>query len=791
MQKISLYIQPQIGLDLSENTTEFVNTDLMEEELITVTQVIKDLRNLDQLYTDYSRSFNLPASKTNNKIFKSWYNADVNQFDSNVYCNARIFLNHLSFREGKIKLNSVTMKNQKPFIYKVTFFGNTSTLKEVLKQDEISDLTWLNEFNHTATNTSVRNSLTSGQNFTVDGIAYNKAVVYPLLAHSQAYLYNQTGDFDNGMNIAITAQDNSKRGVLAEDLKPAIKVSLIIKAIEEKYGLTFKTGNFFQSNVFDNFYMWLHREKGKMPLAGTWVGNVNQTYTGSGDVTELTNAPSSVFGYFSTGTGIWFLRMTNYSNVIYSGNSFRITVTITPTSGTSTARYDLQILDARNWRVISAENNLSGTSSVVYEIGYGTSDFIDDYENTFGGSFYDQRAVVPRLISQDAIQFRSIIKIERIYGYENDSGTVVDENLTATFTSVSTTISPQDALVTITDQTPKMKVKDFLSGLFKQFNLIAYIDELTEEIIVQTLDNYYALGNQVDISKYVIVDEHEVDEVMPFGEIDLEYLPPKSILAQQYEQTNNKAFGSATHTVETDSTETFKIKSPFEHMMFEGLDERDTGERTSLVTGTFLNQDLKPSIGAPLLMFINPLSIGTTNTINFVDSTRTSDVLGAEVPSGVRYTLSDYHRPDNYNELGTATTPPEHNLNFGSEINEILRTDYGGNNNSLFQKYFQNYITRVFSKKARLLKIEAVFPVSILSKLKLNDLIVLGTTAYTINKMSTKLQSGRTSLELLSEPVYDVTSDTISMTYSGTSFCQNVSDPVPTFSPSGGTFTTT
>jgi len=120
-----------------------------------------------------------------------------------------------------------------------------------------------------------------------------------------------------------------------------------------------------------------------------------------------------------------------------------------------------------------------------------------------------------------------------------------------------------------------------------------------------------------------------------------------------------------------------------------------------------------------------------------------------------------------------------------------LRTDYGGNNNSLFQKYFQNYITRVFSKKARLLKIEDVLPVKILTKLKLNDLIVLGTTAYTINKMSTKLQSGRTSMELLSEPVYDVTSETISMTYSGTAFCQNVSDPVPTFSPSGGTFTTT
>ena len=64
MQKLILYIQPQ--LTNTNATQDFVRVDLMEEELISLTQVIQDVSDIDKLFTDYSRTFNLPASKTNN-----------------------------------------------------------------------------------------------------------------------------------------------------------------------------------------------------------------------------------------------------------------------------------------------------------------------------------------------------------------------------------------------------------------------------------------------------------------------------------------------------------------------------------------------------------------------------------------------------------------------------------------------------------------------------------------------------------------------------------------------------
>ena len=53
MQKITLYIQPQ----LTNTTTaqDYVSVDMMEEDLITLTQVIQDVKSIDKVFTDYSK----------------------------------------------------------------------------------------------------------------------------------------------------------------------------------------------------------------------------------------------------------------------------------------------------------------------------------------------------------------------------------------------------------------------------------------------------------------------------------------------------------------------------------------------------------------------------------------------------------------------------------------------------------------------------------------------------------------------------------------------------------------
>ncbi len=742
MQQLILYIQPQ--LRTSSDTQDFVRVDLMEAELISLTQVIQDVSDIDKLFTDYSRTFNLPASKTNNKIFKHWYNPDIDGFDANIFCQSRIELNHLHFRFGKIQLNEVVMKQNEPSMYKVTFFGDTVNFKNLINEDQLSDLVWLNNFNHSGNLTNVKDGLENGLNFTVDSVAYNDAIIYPLIAHSQSYIYDGTNNMDTGLNISTHSSHHQQRGVLTEDLKPAILIKHIIKAIEQQYNITFKTGEFFDSAVMNNLFMWLHREKGKMVTAGTWVGN-SDTYSCSGNCTELTNT-ANLYGYFTLNTGIFLWKKYINSGVTVTEDETTITFEVVPAGAYTGVEYDLEIVRANNWQSFAISQNNSGTSSVTLEIG--TANGLDN-DVLFAYDIFNGIQWVGRLSSESSIQFQAKFIINRKVSFVTNDGTTTTYNNTATFTSSSATLQPQDKYVVITEQMPKLKIKDFLNGLFRQFNLTAFTN-FNGEIVIKTLDSFYAGGDTFNITEFVKTNEHTVGETIPFSEVDFEYAAPKSILAETFFNANNQKYGELNYISDASKKSIYQIKLPFEHMLFERLQDRTSGAFTTVQIGSFIDAELKPSIGKPLL-FYGIYQENATTSINFLDSTR-PETYGALCPTGTNSTLDDYWIPSMYSELGTSTTAPTYNLNFGSEINTYTLTDYGGNTNSLFQLYYQNYITRVFNKRTRIFKFSAILPLKVLLNLTLDDLIIVGTRAYTINKMTTKLQSGETSFELLNEP---------------------------------------
>ena len=47
-----------------------LRADTFKDESVSITQSIQNVRDVGTIYTDYTNSYNLPASRTNNKIFK-------------------------------------------------------------------------------------------------------------------------------------------------------------------------------------------------------------------------------------------------------------------------------------------------------------------------------------------------------------------------------------------------------------------------------------------------------------------------------------------------------------------------------------------------------------------------------------------------------------------------------------------------------------------------------------------------------------------------------------------------
>jgi len=81
MQSIQLYI----GTD---------RVEMFEDESVSITQSIKNAKDISKVFTTFSREFTVPASKTNNKIFKHYYNYDVvGGFDARSRVDATIELN--------------------------------------------------------------------------------------------------------------------------------------------------------------------------------------------------------------------------------------------------------------------------------------------------------------------------------------------------------------------------------------------------------------------------------------------------------------------------------------------------------------------------------------------------------------------------------------------------------------------------------------------------------------------------------------------------------------------------
>ena len=177
MQKIVLYIKDTDG--------NYQQAELFGDENITITSKIQDVRDIGAVFTDFSQSFSLTASKTNNKIFKHYYDFSIEEgYDARIKKQSTLELNNLSFKEGLIKLNGVKLKNNVPHTYNITFFGNTINLKDVLADSQLSSLQKLNDYNQIYNFSNVTSAMQVAKE--------NGNIIVPLITHTNRLIYDSS-----------------------------------------------------------------------------------------------------------------------------------------------------------------------------------------------------------------------------------------------------------------------------------------------------------------------------------------------------------------------------------------------------------------------------------------------------------------------------------------------------------------------------------------------------------------------------------------------------------------------
>ena len=382
MQKIQLYIEGQ-------------RVDLFDDESVVLTQTIQNVKDVQKVFTDYSKTFTLPATKENNKIFKHYYNNSItNGFDGRSRVSATLELNHLKFKKGKIKLEGVDLKNNVPSSYKVRFTGNTVTLKDLLGEDKLGALTDLNS------NTLVYNAANVKTKLKANPASSD--IIAPLISHTNRLHYDSDSSANLDGNVYYeTGGGSHLHGVSWDDLKYAIRVDTIIQAIETNYGITFSNDFFNSSNTpYYNLFMWLHRKKGYVEsptatevesLVNTWTAtNVGST------ITSMLNTSTLYVGGTPSRYTKLDLKLRTTSGFSYSA-SVQLNGTEIYNSGSVTGDLDITKDDLGtsqgNYNVIIQSAQNVTFSEVTWDIGYRLLAGLEPFNTYTSACFFSHKCV--------------------------------------------------------------------------------------------------------------------------------------------------------------------------------------------------------------------------------------------------------------------------------------------------------------------------------------------------------------------------------------------------------------
>ena len=170
-------------LYIKDNDGNYQQMEMFSDETITITSKIQDARDISKVFTDFTKTFTVPASKENNKVFKHWYNYNIDEgFDNRIRKDALLEINYSPYKRGKIQLESVNLKDNQPYSYSVVFYGNTVNLKDLLRDDELSLLEDLDDYTHDYTSSNVKNGLQTGLS--------SGKIIYPLTSHTKRFYYD-------------------------------------------------------------------------------------------------------------------------------------------------------------------------------------------------------------------------------------------------------------------------------------------------------------------------------------------------------------------------------------------------------------------------------------------------------------------------------------------------------------------------------------------------------------------------------------------------------------------------
>lgn len=716
-----------------------------KDENVSYKAKITDAEELESIYNDTTNNFTIPASDVTNNLFRYWFEAGYvgdDFFDIKETFNAFIELNTIPYKAGKVKLLGIDSEDGLIKNYKISFSGNLIGLDKVFGETKLSDLDYSKAaFDYSHLN--LKNLIQSPFDFTnIDGQTHPNLMIIPPM-----FLTDRNLMYDAGGGLGTNFQDITAKAYALTDaeIRPAITVYEVIKAIENKFGITFNrregsdyNNDIFSSSTFKNLYLWLNGQEQETLFNWTAMKATNfNNSTGQPVHTLPPDLSADAFSLLEDGT--FRLRM-NYD--IYNANpiptpqldngyaTWYRSVLLSVNNPTN-AEYKVRVVDINRGVIVNEPEWTTDINKSYLTINYSGINVKASRAN-FGN--YEDRYKF-EIIKRGGGTLNYTFRVQNYF--DEDSASIIHK------TSTTSYIGTIPNLFDVGLNMPDITVSDFFKGLLKAFKLVIRPTE-ENHFIVQTLNDYYATGNILNLTPHLDLKRVSIKTRSNYGIINFKLKESDLVIQKNFREMSSL-----------------------------------TGSDYGNLNINFPTLDGKKDIEVPFTNFLMT-SLPSANTYKFMASLHQEEDDGEYKASNKGVFLFYYNGqeslPKNVWLTGVGATSQVNsfpkisiaNISQGRMLDsfsfrEENLPDGSGQSTSvnLFSRYWSKWVRTLYDRDARVVEYEGELDYHTVNKLSLNSKIVVGNNLYNINDYDLNLTDYKVKISLLSNIDHKDTDDRV------------------------------
>ena len=221
--------------------------DLPTDFGILINKSIADIREPESRSSDWSKTFTLPGTKRNNKLFTHLFDLNLSirnttttnfspDFNPNLKANAALYVDEVTQIEGFIRLLNINVTDRHQIQYECTMHGQLADLFTTMADGKLADLNF-SEWNHTINSTNIFNS-------------WDTSVV----KNGSSGYVNFSGGKPTGEGYVYTWLDNGEYPnygwMFTDYMTPCLYAKTIVDKIFSGTGYSYSSGSFFNSDLF-------------------------------------------------------------------------------------------------------------------------------------------------------------------------------------------------------------------------------------------------------------------------------------------------------------------------------------------------------------------------------------------------------------------------------------------------------------------------------------------------------------------------------------------------------------